>query len=436
MGVLQARVLELAAIQNAPAWLSDLRYQGGERFAAASWPTRRTENWKYTSLAALAKKDVAAAHAESVEFNDLAMIDADAYRLVFINGVFSEKHSDALPPQVTTFAAASEEQITVVQRHLGRLADSSEHLFAALSQSVLEQGVLIHVAAGQCLDKPIYLLNYSAGKQACLASTRNLVVLEEGAQAEVFEQFNSDGDEQSNLVASQTEVVIGNNAKFKHYRLNLEREGITHAGGVFVELGRDALYSGFALTKGAVLIRNDYVLTHRGSGAHVELNGVYLPRGKQVVDYHTNIQHCVPHCTSSEVFRGIIGDQAKAVFNGRIHIHQDAQKTLAELSNKNLLTSNKAEVDTKPELEIYADDVRCAHGATVAQLNDESLYYLQSRGIDREQAQIMMSFGFINELIQSVENSDVVEFLMPILADQFGRKESLLQMEADALESL
>lgn len=430
MGALQTRVLELAAAQTAPEWLTSLRQRGAERFAAATWPSRRTEQWRYTPLQTLAKKTLAPSQQTLADLSAVARVQAPAYRLVFVNGVYAEALSDPLPAGITTFASASAEQVALIQQHLGRLADSREHLFAALSESTLAQGVLIHVGAGQRLDKPVYLLNLSAGEQAQLASTRHLVILEENAEAEIIEQFNSDSDRQHNLVASQTEVVLSSGARCRHYRFNLEGEGITHTGGVFVELGRDARFDGFALAKGAELIRNDYVLTHRGSGAHVELNGVYLPRARQVVDYHTNIQHCVPHCTSHEVFRGIVGDQAKAVFNGRIHIHQDAQKTLAELSNKNLLTSNKAEVDTKPELEIYADDVRCAHGATVAQLDEESLYYLRSRGIDKEQAQIMVSFGFINELIQGLDNAAVVDFLLPILARQFGRQAPLAVMES------
>ena len=155
-----------------------------------------------------------------------------------------------------------------------------------------------------------------------------------------------------------------------------------------------------------------------------------MPRNQQLVDYHTNIQHWVPHCTSNEIFRGIISDQAKAVFNGRIHIHPQAQKTLAELSNKNLLTSNKAEINTKPELEIYADDVKCAHGATVSQLNANALYYLQSRGVSRADAQVMMSFGFINELLQAVEQEAVRQYLSPKLAKLFGRDPVLDEVES------
>ena len=192
-------------------------------------------------------------------------------------------------------------------------------------------------------------------------------------------------------------------------------------GGVHVNLHRDARFHGFTLAQGSRLKRIDYQLNMRGEGAHMELNGVYLPRNKQVIDYHTNVEHCVPNCTSNEVFRGIIGDSAKAVFNGRIHIHPKAQKTLAELSNKNLLTSRTAEINTKPELEIYADDVRCAHGATISQLDETSLYYLQSRGISAADATTMLSFGFINELLNQVPEQAIQDYLRPRLSSLFGQ---------------
>ncbi|MCP8898733.1 Fe-S cluster assembly protein SufD [Gilvimarinus xylanilyticus] len=436
MGDLQTAALALAGSQQAPDWLASVRQRGAQRFAATPWPNRRTEQWKYTPLSALSGKSVQLPEPSGYKVPEADLIDVDAYRLVFINGVYSPDQSDSLPPEVASFSGVNDDQVALLQNHLGRLADSSAHLFAALGEATSAEGLVVHVKAGQSLDKPVYVVNYSVGEQSFLASTRVLVVLEAGAEAEVVEQFLSATDDQANLVTAHTEIVLGDNARVKHYRLNLEHEGITHAGGVFVELGRDAHFDGFAIAKGAELIRNDYLLIHRGSGAHVELNGVYMPRGRQVVDYHTNVQHRVPHCTSNEVFRGIIGDRAKAVFNGRIHIFADAQKTLAELSNKNLLTSNRAEIDTKPELEIYADDVKCAHGATVAQLDDEAIYYLQTRGIDKERAQVMMSFGFINELISNIQNEAVMNYLLPVLAKQFGRENDLLQLEADTLDAL
>ncbi|WP_049721867.1 Fe-S cluster assembly protein SufD [Gilvimarinus polysaccharolyticus] len=421
-----------------PQWLQNLRERGSQRFQAVDWPSRRTESWKYTSLAALGKVASfgAANQGDPASFPVDAWIDADAYRLVITDGVIDTAACGELPAALTLFADADDAQSKIIEAHLGRLADSEQHLFAAMSEALLQQGVLLHVAAGVKLDKPLYLVNRISETAAPLVNTRLLVVLEQGAEAEVVEHYATATDATKGFVNAQTEVVIGDNARFKHYRLNLEGEAIHHVGGVFVELNRDANFDGFAIAKGAELIRIDYGLMHRGAGAHVELNGVYLPRNKQLVDYHTNVQHCVPHCTTNEVFRGIIGDRARAVFNGRIHIHKDAQKTLAQLSNKNLLTSNKAEIDTKPELEIYADDVRCAHGATVSQINDDALYYLQARGVDKDQARIMLSFGFINELIQQLENQAVLGYLLPELAHQFGRDVDLLLFDGDDLDSI
>ncbi|HCP04706.1 MAG TPA: Fe-S cluster assembly protein SufD, partial [Pseudomonas sp.] len=228
------------------------------------------------------------------------------------------------------------------------------------------------------------------------------------------------------FVNSLTEVVVGNNAQVQHYRINLEQEDLLHVGGVHVNLQRDARFHGFTLAQGSRLKRIDYQVNMLGEGAHLELNGVYLPRNRQVIDYHTNVEHCVPHCTSNEVFRGIIGDSAKAVFNGRIHIHPQAQKTLAELSNKNLLTSRTAEINTKPELEIYADDVRCAHGATISQLDETSLYYLQSRGVTKADAITMLSFGFINELLNQVPEQAVQDYLRPRLVSLFGQPSEMV----------
>ena len=301
--------------------------------------------------------------ADDSAVDSVEQVELDATCLVFVNGRFNAARSSALPAGVVRFSDANAEQQPLIQQHLGKVVDSERHLFAALSNAWVEDGILVYVPRNQKLDKPLYILNVATPEaESAVASQRLLVVLEEGSEAEVIEHFASDAREQNGFVNSLTEVVIGANARLQHYRINLEEENLLHVGGVHVDLHRDARFHGFTLAQGSRLKRIDYQLNMRGEGAHMELNGVYLPRNKQVIDYHTNVEHCVPNCTSNEVFRGIIGDSAKAVFNGRIHIHPKAQKTLAELSNKNLLTSRTAEINTKPELEIYADDVRCAHG--------------------------------------------------------------------------
>lgn len=431
----QQNAISLASAQDTPAWLASLRQQGATDWSAAAWPGRKTELWQNTPLAPLQSACPSrwAAVTDSVWPANIEAIPLDATRLVFINGHFAVEHSSSLPQGVVRFVDADPAQQQLIKQHLGQVVDVQRHLFAALSNAWLADGVLVQVDKGQTLDKPVYILNISTPEaQPAVSNQRVLLVLEEGSQAEVIEHYVSSADSQNGFVNCLTEAVVGANAQLQHYRINLEQEDLLHVGGVHVELQRDARFHGFTLAQGSRLKRIDYQVNHRGSGAHLELHGVYLPRNKQLIDYHTNVEHCVPHCTTNEVFRGIIGDSARAVFNGRIHIHPQAQKTLAQLSNKNLLTSRYAEIFTKPELEIYADDVRCAHGATITQLDQTSLFYLQSRGLSHAEAMSMLSFGFINELLNQVPEPAIQTYLRPRIAALLGRETAQLEQLNDA----
>ncbi len=419
----QQQALQLASQQqNSPAWLRSLRSEGAGQWQRASWPGRRTELWKYTPLQALQRTDFQRWGAALPQgAGSASLLPLDAIRLVFVNGVFDAQASSSVHAQVVRFSAASEPQRVLIEKHLGRIVNTERHLFASLSNAWVQDGVLLHVPRNVILDKPVYIVHVSTPEaEPVIVNQRLLVVLEENAKAELVEHFVSDTQAQNSFVNSLTEVSIGANAELQHYRINLEQEQQIHIGGVHIDLLRDARYRGFTLAEGSQLKRLDFQINHRGAGAHAALNGVYLPRNNQLVDYHTNVEHWAPHCTTSEVFRGIIGDSARAVFNGRILIHPNAQKTLAELSNRNLLTSDKAEVDTKPELEIYADDVKCAHGATISQLDETAMYYLQSRGVSKTQARTMLSFGFINELLQELPRAEVRDYLHHHLAILFG----------------
>jgi Fe-S cluster assembly protein SufD len=430
MSDFQQQALQLAAQQQSPVWLGALRSQAANDWQNVTWPTRKTEHWKNTSLASLQKNIPQAWAAQAASLNvEAEFIAVDAIRLVFVNGVFDAASSSDLNSEVVRFSQANDAQQQLIAQHLGKVVEGPQHLFATLNNAWLDDGVLVHVPRNQILTKPIYLVQVSTPEaQAVSVNQRLLVVLEDSAQAEIIEHYISTADVQNSFVNSLTEIVVGDNAQLQHYRLNLEEENVQHIGAVHVNLLRNARMRGFTLALGSKLKRIDYQINHRGQGAELNLQGVYLPRNSQMVDYHSNVQHWVPHCTTSEVFRGIIADSAQAVFNGRIYIHKDAQKTLAELSNKNLLTSNKAEIYTKPELEIYADDVKCAHGATVSQLNATALYYLQSRGVSRTEAEVMMSFGFINELLEQISEVAVHDYLFPRLAALFGRDQTLLTM--------
>jgi len=435
MADFQQNALMLASRQNSPEWLAGLRAQAAIDWHSLIWPTRKTEHWKYTSLASLQKTTFGhIKDAQQVLRADwqtgLEFIPIDATRLVFVDGIFNPQASSKLPAEVVHFSQATGAQQAIITQYLGKVVEGAQHIFATLNNAWLSDGILVHVPRNQALAKPVYIVQVSTrSAQPISVNQRLLVVLEDSAQVEIIEHFVSTADQQHNFINALTEVVVGDNARLQHYRLNMEEENIQHIGAVHMNLLRNARVRGFTLALGSKLKRIDYQINHRGQGAELDLQGIYLPRSQQMVDYHSNVQHWVPHCTTSEVFRGIIADSAQAVFNGRIYIHPNAQKTLAELSNKNLLTSNKAEINTKPELEIYADDVKCAHGATVSQLNETALYYLQSRGVSRTEAEVMMSFGFINELLQQIQEVAVHNYLLPRLAALFGRDQTLLDIE-------
>lgn len=425
----QKRAAVLAAQQSSPDWLAALRQEGVEQWSSTPWPDRKTERWKYTPLMPLQTADVARWAETAADWQDgVEWLDIDATRLVFVDGVFVPEHSSELPPEVVRFGSADSAAREVIKKHLGKTVDADKHLFAALSNAWVADGLLVHVQAGQQLEKPLYLVHVSTpNAEPASANQRLLVVLERGAQAEVIEHYASGAQEQNGFVNALTEAVVGENAQLHHYRLNLEEENLLHVGGVHVDLHRSARVRAFTIAQGSRLKRIDYQVNHVGEGGESDLQGLYLPRNNQLIDYHTELNHMVPNCTSREVFHGIVGDSAKAVFSGRIYIHPQAQKTLAELNNKNLLTSNKADVNTKPELEIYADDVKCAHGATVSQLDFEAMHYLQSRGIPRDEAEVMLSFGFINELLQEVAQPAVRAYLAPRLAQMFSTSSELLR---------
>ena len=402
----------------APAWLEQQRKLGRERWQATATPTRKTEAWKYTSLRALDRPFEAAVPGESP---DTTLPEFGGSRLLLVDGFLKESQLD-LPEGVSLlrFSEADDAQAEQIARYLGHVVDGERHLFANLNAANLEDGFFLHISADADMKAPLHILNLCSDREPAFSvNQRLLVVVEANARGAVVEHFA--GESNASFSNGITELVLGPGAHLTHHRLHLEQGGAMHIGGVHARLDRDSHLDSFHLALGSELKRIDVVVEHAGPGAHCDLNGIYLLRGHEHVDYHTCIEHAVPHCTTDEIFRGIIGDEASAVFNGRIHIHPDAQKTRAELSNKNLLTSNEAEVNTKPELEIYSDDVQCAHGATVAQLDEGMLHYLRTRGVSREEAEVMLSYGFINELVDNLSLDPVREYLRPLLAARFAR---------------
>jgi len=419
----------LAARAAAPAWLGEWRDAASRDWLSAPLPGRRQETWKYTDLAPLRDwivapqistgKPAAASAAMAIE-------GLQGPRLVFIDGRFDPEHSDTRTLsglRLARFSELTEQEQARLRTDLGSAVDSNRHRFSVLNAASISEGVLVDVDGILQPEQAIHLVWWSTA--AVAASTARVYVrLGTNSSASVIEHFLSTG---AGFAHSTTELVLGDGAQLAHYRLHLEDESALHIGGVHASLSRDSTLRSFHLGLGGTLKRVDANVRFDGQGAQCTLNGAYLLRNRQHSDYQINIEHAVPHCSSDTVFRGIIGDAAKAIFNGRIHIHPGAQRTLAELSNRNLLTSRDAEVNTKPELEIYADDVKCAHGATVAQLDAGMLHYLQSRGISADEAQVMLSFGFVSEVFSSVDCEPLQAFLRPLLGRFFARDPALLR---------
>ena len=395
-------------------WLAPKRQASLALLREASWPTRKTEAWKYTSLYPLqdASFTVQAAAPVTVE----AIDGLDSIDLVFINGQLQSLPAE-LPAGLSVVSikdAAAGDKAWALDAFAS--IKPARHLFGLVNDVLANSGVLIHVAENVTLERPLRIIHVLS--EGAEAHSRVLVKLETGACAAVIEQ--SVGN-QAGFNTTVAEYAVGASAQLEHYRFALQTANTISIGGSHFRLAAQAQLNSTLVGFGSKLSRLDVDVEHAGEHATANLNAIYLLDGDELFDLHSTIEHAVPHGTTEENVRGIVAGGSRAVFNGRIHIHRHAQKTLAELNNRNLLLSRQAEVDTKPELEIYADDVRCAHGATIAEVDKKALYYLQSRGVDKAQAQVMLNFGFINELVDLMPNQALAEWLRPQLRQRFAQ---------------
>jgi len=423
---------QLIQQQTSLDWLS-LPAKAQVTFADLDIPTRKTEAWKYTPLTSLFNapylEQTAAGNVDTAAAADRIGQLGDVSRLVFINGRFNADLSSFSDLEnqgiITLFSNANASQRALINSELGTAFEPQQHIFAALNYAAIEDGVLIQVPADFPVQQPIQLVYLStAESSASLAQSRVLVRLEAGASLQLIEQYDSLGGPDL-LHNHMTEISLQDNSKLVHLRLQMEAESLHTVNGLHIKLAAGSHYEQHAVASGSALKRNDINVNFIGSNAYCRLNGVFLSKHKQHIDNHLNLEHGVPHCNSDTVYKGFITDSSRAVFNGRIHIHKDAQKTEAHLNNKNLLLSKQAELDTKPELEIYADDVKCSHGASIGKLDEKSLFYFQSRGIDRATAEAMLCLGFVNEMVEQFPNEAVIELARSRLVEFFNDVDQL-----------
>jgi Fe-S cluster assembly protein SufD len=402
-------------------WLQSIRDAATERLRVLQLPTQKTEDWKYLKLEKLLADDQLDAQSMQVldsksvgDINELLsqslIKDLDAYRLVFVDGVFVSElsHLDS-NPYSTLFSEANTAQQQLIINHLDTSHNYYHDYFSCLNSAKLEDGLLIHIPKHCEVDKPFYIVNLSQGEQPKTSMMRLLIVAETGSKATIIEHEDAPVKHTA-VVNTVIECFVNDNAHLTHSRLQLD-ESVTSICSHRVIQGCHSTYQQHQISLASKLKRNDLTVALQGEYASTDIRGSFYGRHQQTIDNHTCVQHIAPNCSSNEVFRGLVDDQANAVFNGRIHIHPDAQKTLAELSNKNLLLSDSATINTKPELEIYADDVRCSHGATVGQIDGEALFYLQSRGIPKVEAKRLLSLAFIAEIVDQLTDNSVREFV-------------------------
>lgn len=401
----------LALHAPAPAWLADYRAGARQRLAQARFPQRKTESWKYSSTHALATSGALAAPAPVVaaKLPADAAPTLDAWRVVLVNGVLDAAQS-TLPDEGSLVVSTLSSLPAAEQPHaraLLALGEADRLPFAALNSAAFADGIYIRVAAGAAPAKPLHLVLHGTGEQPATVQLRVLVRIEPRAALTLIEQYSGNGtDLYTNAV---TTVQLDRDAQLDLVRVQQEDHRQWFTGSLHVQQQANSHCRAHLLMTGGRLKRNDITCVLAEPGAELTLAGAILAGAGEHIDNQVCIEHAAPHATSNQVFKGVVGGNGRVVFNGRIHIHPGAKQTSAELVNNNLLLSPDAEVDTKPELEIYNDDVKCSHGATVGQINANAVYYLQSRGIAKADAELMISLGFVNALVDALP--------VPVLAD-------------------
>jgi len=393
---------------SAPALLQTLRKQGMARFQALGFPTTKNEDWHFTSVAPIAERTfrpaVAGGLVDKADIDRFNFGESSWHTLVFVNGAFSKDLSSNAPlgskVRVTSLASAIKAGTAGIDGHMGKIATFEQHAFTALNTAFMNDGAFIEIGADAVVEQPIHLLFFSDGEG--VSHPRNLIVTARHSRATVIESYVSLGNS-AYFTNSVTEISLGEGSHLDHYKLQRESESAFHVGTVQVRQARDSQLHSFSLAVGGSLARTNIYTSLDGDAATCTLNGLYLTDGAQHVDNQTSIEHIAPNCPSHELYKGVLDGRSHGVFNGKVYVHPEAQKTDGKQSNNNLLLSPTARIDTKPQLEIFADDVKCTHGATVGRLDELAMFYLNSRGIGPETARILLTYAFAADVLETIE---------------------------------
>jgi Fe-S cluster assembly protein SufD len=407
-----------------PGWLQSLRQEAFARFTETGFPTTHDEDWRFTNISAVAGAAFELAAAERVAEKELAPfgIAQFACRLVFVNGLFAAELSKVGPLPAGVKIGGLAAQIATspqgVEQHLGRYLNIERDAFAALNSAFIEDGIYVEVLAGVVVEQPVYALFITIpGAAPAMNHPRNLIVAGESSQVTVVEDYVSLGEEASTLSNTATELVAGENANVSHYMIVREGGQAYNFSTLRIQQGRNANVATHSLLLSGALVRNNVHPVLAGEGGECLINGLFMANGREHMDNYMLVEHASPHCNSRQFYNGVLNGQSHGVFHGRIIVHKDAQKTDAKQTNRNLLLSDDAQIDTKPQLEIYADDVKCTHGATIGQVDENALFYLRSRGLDEVSARHVLLLAFANECLDRMNSQPVRNHLERLVVE-------------------
>ncbi|HJQ20754.1 MAG TPA: Fe-S cluster assembly protein SufD [Gemmatimonadaceae bacterium] len=416
-----------------PSWVNKLRKHGMESFESLGFPTTKNEDWHFTSVSAIAEQDFTFVAAST---GDVEASDVDAFRFapdwhtaVFVNGRFAPRLSSlhGLDAAVKFYPLADAwTSVPELTKRVGTIvARREKHAFTGLNSAFMPDGAVLHIGRDAAPAMPIHLVFLSDANAAkTVMYPRNLIVAERGSRATVVESYVSLGDAVY-FTNAVTEVMVGDGATLEHYKVQRESRRAFHVGTVEAEQARDSHYISFSFAAGAELSRTNIYTNLNGEGCGSTLNGLYMLDGDQHCDHQTRIEHAQPNCFSREVYKGVLDGRSHGVFNGKVYVHPVAQKTDGKQTNNTLLLSKDAQVDTKPQLEIFADDVKCTHGATVGRLDDVALFYMKSRGVNAETARRLLIYAFAAGVLESIAQAEVRQALERVTLERFVKDEEL-----------
>jgi Fe-S cluster assembly protein SufD len=412
-----------------PDWLKSIREEGISKFAELGFPTTRDEDWRFTNVAPIARATFEISRNGYIDPSpeDLAKFMFEGKTsgtLVFINGVYAPELSktESLPEGVvvSNLAQALIQNEDLVKKHLAKYADIKEEAFTALNNAFFEDGGFIYIPRGTILENPVHLLYISvSGDKPRVTSPRNLIIAEDNAQANVVEQYVSLEESVyfSNVV---TELIVGENSTIGHYLIECESKKSFNVSTLRAQQDRHSNIRSHSVLLGGAIVRNNIHPVLGGEGCDSLINGLFMSTGRQHMDNYMKVEHVSPHSDSRQFYNGVLDGRSRGVFHGRIIVHEDAQKTDAKQTNLNLLLSDHAQIDTKPQLEIYADDVKCTHGATIGQIDEDAIFYLRSRGISREASRDIILNAFTNQTLDSMNVESVRNYCSALVAQWFS----------------